>query len=134
MITRFKAAALSALIGLGAIAAIPATAQAQGAYLEYDGGNGVGIGMEFDGYDRADYRHGPRWDDRRDDRWDRRDDRRYDRRCSPDRAVDKAERYGLRRARVVDVSHRTITVAGRKWGERVHMTFARAPNCPIVRW
>ncbi|MEQ1943234.1 hypothetical protein ABMA32_12530 [Mesorhizobium sp. VNQ89] len=134
MFTRFKAAALSALIGLGALAAVPAAAQAQGAYLEYDAGNGVGIGMEFGGYDRADYRHGPRWDDRRDDRWDRRDDRRYDRRCSPDRAVDKAERYGLRRARVVDVSHRTITVAGRKWGERVHMTFARAPNCPIVRW
>jgi hypothetical protein len=131
MFTRFKAAALSALVGLGAVAAIPATAQAQGAYLDYDGGNGVGIGMEFGGYDSADYRHGPR----RNDRWDdRRDDRRYDRRCSPDRAVDKAERYGLRRARVVDVSHRTITVAGRKWGERVHMTFGRAPNCPIVRW
>ncbi|MBL8576692.1 MAG: hypothetical protein JNK47_05670 [Mesorhizobium sp.] len=131
MITRFKAAALSALIGLGAIAAVPVTAQAQGAYLDYDGGNGVGIGMEFGDYNRADYRRGPR----EDDRWgDRRYDRRDERRCSPYRALDKAERYGLRRARVIDVSRRTITVAGRKWGERVNMTFGRSPNCPIVRW
>lgn len=127
MITSFKAAALSALIGLGTIAAIPATAQAQGAYLGYDGGSGVGIGVQFGDYDRTDYRHGPR----RNDRWD---DRRHERRCSPHRAVEKAERYGLRRSRVVDVSHRTIKVVGRKWGERVHMTFGRAPNCPIVRW
>jgi hypothetical protein len=122
MITKLKAAALSALIGLSAIAAAPATAQAEGVYLNYGSGN-AGIAVQLGGHDRVDYRH-----------WDRRDHRRDFRGCSPYRAVDKAERYGVRRARVVDVSRRTITVAGRKWGERVRMTFGRGPHCPIVRW
>ena len=118
MITKLKTAALSALIGLGAIAAMPATAQAEGLYLNYGSGHhsGVGIGVQIG--DRYDYRH----------------DRRHFRFCTPDRAVDKAERYGVRRARVVDVGRRTIMVAGRKYGDRVRMTFGRAPNCPIVRW
>jgi hypothetical protein len=80
--------------------------------------------MQAGGYDRADYRG----------RHDYRDDRRGGWGCTPYRAVDKAERYGVRRARVIDVSRRTITVAGRKWGNPVRMTFGRAPSCPIVRW
>lgn len=117
MLTKLKTAALSALIGLGTLAAVPA-AQAEGVYLNYGGRHhsGVGIGVQIGDYDRYDYRGG------------------YRRGCTPYRAVDKAERYGVRRARVVDVSRRTITVAGRKWGERVRMTFGRAPHCPVIRW
>lgn len=123
MITKLKTVALSALIGLGAIAAVPATAQAEGLYLNYGNGHGAGIGVQFGDYDRYDYReHG------------RRNDRRYHRFCTPQRAVDKAERLGVRRARVVDVDRRTIKVAGRKHGERVRLTFARTPNCPVIRW
>lgn len=123
MITKLKTAALSALIGLGAIAAMPAAAQAEGLYLNYGTGHhsGVGIGIQIGGYDRYDYR-------------DYRRDRRHFRGCSPQRALNKAERMGLRRAHVVDVDRRTIKVAGRKHGERVRITFARAPNCPIMRW
>lgn len=122
MISRFRTAALSALIGLGAIAAIPASAQAEGLYLNYGGSHaGVGVGMQFGSHDRVDYRHGPRYD------------RRDYRRCTPHRAVDKARRYGVQRARVVDVGSRTIRVAGRKWGKRIHMTFGKAPSCPIIR-
>lgn len=121
MFAKLKTAALSALIGLGTLAAIPATAQAEGLYLNYGGGHsGVGIGVQIGDYDRIHYR-----DHRRD---------RRNRGCTPYRALDKAERYGVRRARVVDVDRRTITVSGRKWGERVRMTFGRAPHCPIVRW
>ncbi|MFU0502972.1 hypothetical protein [Pseudaminobacter sp. NGMCC 1.201702] len=133
MFKMLKSAALSALIGLGAFAAMPASAQADGIYLDYHGG---GIGVIVDDHDRRDRRD--RWEDRRDrwedrhDRWDDRD-RWERRRCSPDRALDKAERMGIRRARVVDVSRRTITVRGRKWHDRVHVTFARAPHCPILR-
>ena len=65
---------------------------------------------------------------------DYRHDRRYGRACTPNRALNKAERLGLRRAHVVDVDRRTIKVAGRKYGERVRITFARAPNCPVIRW
>ena len=123
MLTKLKTAALSAMIGLGAIAAVPATAQAEGLYLNYGTGHrsGVGIGVQVGDYDRYDYR-------------DYRDNRRHYRACTPYRAVNKAERYGVRRAHVVDVSRRTITVAGRKWGERIRMTFGRSPNCPVVRW
>lgn len=125
MFTKLKTAALSALIGFSAIAAVPAAAQ-EGLYLNYGSGHrsGAGIGIEVGDYDRYDYR------DYRDYRHDRRDFRG----CTPNRAVDKAERYGVRRAYVVDVSRRTITVSGRKWGERVRMTFGRAPNCPVIRW
>jgi hypothetical protein len=124
MFAKLKTAALSVLIGFGTLAAIPATAQAEGLYLNYGGGHGggVGIGVQIGDYDRVDYRRGNRYD------------RRDYRRCTPHRAVNKAERYGVRRARVVDVDRRTITVAGRKWGDRVRMTFGRAPNCPVVRW
>ena len=101
----------------------PPTAQAEGLYLNFGSGHhsGVGVGVQFGG-DRYDYRDDYRYD------------RRHDRACTPNRALDKAERLGLRRARVVDVDRRTIKVAGRKYGDRVRMTFARAPNCPIVRW
>ena len=43
MLTRFKTAALSALIGLGTLAAIPATAQAEGLYLNYGTGHRSGV-------------------------------------------------------------------------------------------
>lgn len=123
MITKLKTAALSALVAFGAITAMPAAAQAEGLYLNYGSGHhsGVGIGVQIGNYDRYDYR-------------DYRRDRRHFRGCSPERALNKAERYGVRRAHVVDVNRRTISVAGRKHGERVRITFARAPNCPIVRW
>lgn len=135
MFDKIKTAALSALIGFSTLAAIPATAQADGLYLNLGQGEPrVGI------YVQDGYRDNGRWDNRNDGRWDRndgrwgRDDRRWDRRCTPDRALDKADRMGLRRARVVDVNRRTITVSGRKYGERVAISFARAPNCPVVRW
>lgn len=143
MFNMLKTAMLSAMIGLGGLAAIPAPAQADGIYLNFGGGDdgrlGVFVrdGRDDDRWERHD--RGDRWDrhDRR-DRWDRHDrrdrwERRHNRRaCTPDRALDKADRMGLRRARVVDVSRRTITVSGRKWHDRVHVTFARAPHCPVI--
>lgn len=116
MLTKLRTAALSAVISLGAIAAAPAVAQAEGVYLNYGGHNGIGV--QVGDYGRHHYRH----------------DRRHFRACTPNRAVNKAERYGVRRAYVVDVNRRTITVAGRKWGERVRMTFGRSQDCPVVRW
>ncbi|WP_018428823.1 hypothetical protein [Hoeflea sp. 108] len=128
---KFTTAALSALIGLGTLAAIPASAQADGLYLNLGQGEPrVGVFVQDNN----------RWDNRRDNRWGNRwdnrrpDQGRWDRRCTPDRALDKADRMGLRRARIADVGPRTITVAGRKYGERVAVTFGRAPNCPVVRW
>jgi hypothetical protein len=60
-------------------------------------------------------------------------DRRPGPACSPGRAEDKASRMGLRRARVVDVSRRTVTVAGfgRRGPDRI--VFANARGCPVIR-
>lgn len=77
--------------------------------------------------DREDCRG--RGDDRRgDDRWSSR------RECSPERALDKAERMGVRRARVDNVGRRTIDVRGRdRRGDRVVVTFDRRDGrCPVI--
>ena len=118
MFSPLKTAILSAMIGLGDIAAMPAVAQADSLYLNFGGGHREpGVGIYLGGGDRAHYR-----------------DRRPRRVCTPNRALNKADRLGINRARVVDVDRRTIEVRGRKHGRRVEVTFGRGPNCPIVRW
>lgn len=63
----------------------------------------------------------------------RREVRRERRGCSEGRALDKAERMGLRRARVVDAGRRTIEVSGRnRYGERTYVTFSREWGCPVI--
>src|SRR5688500_20195513 len=75
MITKLKTAALSALIAFGAIAAVPAAAQAEGLYLNYGSRHHsrVGVGPPIGDCDRYDYRGYRR-------------DRRHCRRCSRDTA------------------------------------------------
>jgi hypothetical protein len=120
MFDMLKTAALSTMIGLGAITALPAAAQADSLHFSFgDRHDGGRIGIQF-GSDRYDYRG---WDD---------DDYRDRRTCSPDEALRKARRIGLRRARVVDVDRRTIDVVGRDRGDRVRVTFGRRGNCPIL--
>ncbi|MDP3898179.1 MAG: hypothetical protein Q8Q62_16040 [Mesorhizobium sp.] len=133
-----KTAALSALLGATVLGAVPASAQS-GIYLGLGGGHSqpqVGVYLE-DGhsYRRNDQRHDRYEDrfDRRDDRFDRRDDRVEYRACSAGQALNKAERMGLRRARVVDVGRRSIEVAGRARGDYVVISFSRRPGCPILR-
>lgn len=120
MLRTIKTLALSAMIGLGGLAAIPATAQAEGLYLHLgnaDARLGVYVG------DRGRDHH----------RWDRRSHR-DDRRCSPREAVNKAERLGLRRVEVRNVTPSRIVVTGRDRGDRVAVTFGRGRNCPIIRY
>lgn len=139
MLKFLKLAALSAVIGAGVLGAAPASAQSGGVYLGLGGGHsgpdvGVWIGDDDDGpryrRDRDDYRDYRRhrdWDDRR---WD---DRREYRGCQPWQAVNKAERMGVRRARVEDVGRSSIRVSGRARGDFVMLRFARAPGCPLIR-
>ena len=53
--------------------------------------------------------------------------------CAPWMAEAKADRMGLRRTRVVDVSRRTVTVVGfgRRGPDRV--VFANVRGCPLIR-
>jgi hypothetical protein len=52
--------------------------------------------------------------------------------CAPGQALRKAERMGMRRAHVRDVSRRAVVVAGRARGDRTLIRFARAPGCPVI--
>ncbi len=76
----------------------------------------------------------PRYERCRDDR--RRDDRRERegrRFCSEDRALDKAERMGIRRARIVSAGRRSIEIRGRdRHGDRVRVAFGRERGCPVL--
>ena len=113
---------LSAIVGLGAIAAMPASAEAAGGsiYLGFgSSGHGPGAGFRFDDRGRHHYRGPGRY---------------HGRECSARDAVRKASRMGLRNARVVDAGRRTIKVAGRGHGHRPAMiVFGKAPSCPILR-
>jgi hypothetical protein len=63
-----------------------------------------------------------------DDRYDRRPPR--PRGCSPRRALEVADYFGMRRARVVDVSERRVVVAGiGKRGERTRLVLANNREC-----
>lgn len=68
---------------------------------------------------------------RRDDGQRYREGRRDE--CTTDRALRKADRMGIRRARVVDVGRRTIDVAGRdRRGDRIIVSFGRRDrSCPV---
>jgi ABC-type sugar transport system substrate-binding protein len=105
MLKSIKITALSAFLGLGALAAGPATAQASGLHIGISTHN-LSVG----------YGHG------------------WNRACTPGRAVAKAQRLGVRHARVRNVGPRTIRVAGVRYGHRVNVTFSKARNCPVLRW
>lgn len=124
---------LTAALFAAALAAFgtpPTAVHAQGVEIQIDRG-GPSMRMR----DRCD----PRYEDcRQDRRWreDRRDEgRRWRDQCTPDRALAKAERMGIRRARVLDVGRRTVDVRGRgRGGDRVVISFGRWDrSCPIYR-
>ncbi|TIN91700.1 MAG: hypothetical protein E5Y06_26710 [Mesorhizobium sp.] len=121
MYTTIKTAALSALVGLGTLAAIPA--HADSLYLGFGNNNDPRFGV-YAGDDGYRHRRDERRDDWRGDGWRRG--------CSPDRALDKAERMGLHRARIVDNNRRVVKVMGRQYGDRVVIVFANERGCPII--
>ncbi|OQM74850.1 hypothetical protein [Manganibacter manganicus] len=63
-----------------------------------------------------------------------RDDRRaWRHKCTPERALDKASRMGIRRARIDHIGHRSIEVRGRSHGERVSVRFdRRSSRCRVL--
>lgn len=135
MLTLIRTVALSALVGLGALAAMPAPAMAQsgGIYLGFGSSDrGPSAGFHFNDRGRHDYRDRGRHHQRDTRRQAReRDHRGF---CSPREAVRKASRMGLRNARVVSANHRVIRVEGRRHSPRHHIvTFANARNCPVLR-
>lgn len=53
--------------------------------------------------------------------------------CTPNRALDKAERLGFRRVDLERVGRDRIVVSGRRGGEWREVVFARDPGCPVIR-
>lgn len=137
MFKKIKMAGLSVLIGLGALAAAPGAAQADNLYF----GLGIGTSSQMRPPAASGHRsdHNDRYDRGRHDngRFDRDRGRRHGwqqaRACTPNDAMRKAERYGMRRARIVDVNRRTIRVSGRVNHHRAQFVFGRAPGCPMYR-
>ncbi len=60
---------------------------------------------------------------------DRRD---YRRGCTAREALNKAERLGVRRVRIISERPRSITVSGQKRGSRVIVRFARDNRCTVI--
>ncbi len=140
MLSFIRNCALSALIGVGGLSFAPSLASAQTLQLQL-GQDGARVQMRQDCEGR--HRNDPGCRDRR-DRRDYRGDERYGgggfrrdergpRFCTPERALEKAERMGVRRARIMDVGRRTIDVGGRSEGRRVMITFSRERGCPVIR-
>lgn len=125
MFNTIKTAALSALVGLGTLGAMPA-AHADGLYLGFGNNQDPRFGV-YTGDDDGFYRRRHHSDD---GEW--REDRGWRRGCSPERALDKAERMGLWRARIVDVNRRVVKVVGRQDGDRVVVVFANERGCPVI--
>ncbi len=126
MLRTMKSLLIAAAIGLGTLSGVSA-ASAEGIYFGM-GQSGARHGLAIG--------DGPRHSGSA-ERWhrDRRDRDRHGwrhRGCSAEQALQKARWLGLRRARIVDMDRRGIDVVGRRHGERIHMTFARAPRCPVV--
>jgi hypothetical protein len=130
MPTTFKSAVFAGLVGLVGLSALPANADSL--YLGFgDRHNDPRFGVYVGDSSRT-YYPPERYDERRyeerrwGDNWRRRG-------CSPERALYKAESFGIHRARIDYVGERSIGVSGRKYGDRVRVTFARAPGCPVLR-
>lgn len=129
MLNKIRTAALSAIVGLGALAALPAAAQADSFYFGISP-NGPSAGVVVD-QGHSYHRPSNRWDrDRHDNRWQR---DRWDRGCSSRDALRKADRMGINRARIIRETPRSITVSGRAHGRFVAVSFGRSSSCPVFR-
>ncbi|MBO0902130.1 hypothetical protein [Jiella sonneratiae] len=112
-----KALCVAAALGSAAVAA-PSAASA----AEYRATLSIGSGgIEFVRHRGHDARrdHGRHWSRRG---------------CTPGHALNKARRFGLRHAHVRHVSHRSITVAGRKHRHHAVVRFARFHGCPVISY
>lgn len=122
MLNHFTRTLAVAALSLSALGLSQQSSSAQGVELNL-GPNGPELRLQ----ERCD----PRIDNCYGERAPRRQAPRF---CTEDRALDKAERMGVRRADIVSANRRTIQVRGRnRDGERIRLTFGREPNCPVYR-
>jgi hypothetical protein len=123
--------ATAALIGgLGSLSAPSIAANAQGFEIEI-GPNGSQLRLRDEGCDPR-YERCRRDYSRDDDNW-RDGARPMARRFRTERALNKSEQMGIRRARVVSAGRREVVVGGRdQFGQRVAVAFGRERRCPVI--
>ena len=114
MLKFIKASAVCAVLGIAALAGAPAQAGAL-----YFGTGHSGLHVVIRDHD------GPRWNNSR--------HYRPVRFCSTDRALDKASRMGVRRARVAYQNRSVIGIKGHDRRGRIMLTFGRSAGCPLIR-
>lgn len=120
MFKAIRIAVASAVVGLGALAAMPSAAQANSFYF------GITAGGPVFGYQAGPVRPGYGGHHRD---WNRP----ARQACNAQQALRKADRMGIRRSHVRAQNHRVISVAGTNRGRPASVLFARAPNCPVIR-
>jgi hypothetical protein len=113
MLNIIKASAICAVLGVGALAGAPAQAGTLHIATGHHGGVRVVV-RDHDGW-----RHRPGY--------------RPVRFCTAERALYKAGRMGVRRARVNYQNRSVIGVRGHDHRGRIQLTFGRASNCPLIR-
>lgn len=118
MFRKIRIAALSALMGLGTLSAMPASAQAEGIYFSF-GQSGAHIQIRDRDRDRF---HRPRHHRQR-----------HASACTPRQALHKAARMGIRHARITRANRNIIRVSGHRHRHATRVVFARAPHCPVIR-
>ena len=114
MFTTLKTAAMAGLISLISLAALPAEASGFDRRSD-ERHDGARFGIYLGGGERMrerEFRRGGR--------------------CTPERALDKAGRIGIRRARIDYVGYGSIGIVGRSRGDRIRVTFSRERNCPVL--
>ncbi|MDN5927342.1 MAG: hypothetical protein L0I29_09740 [Hyphomicrobiales bacterium] len=115
MLKFIKASAVCAVLGITALAGAPA--QADALYIGAGGHGGLRVMVRDN--------HGPRWHGNR--------HYRPVRACSPERALERARRMGVRRAHVAYQNRSVIGVRGHDRRGRITLTFGRYANCPLIR-
>jgi len=123
-VKKFVAFALTTLIAAATVAPIlPGPVFAQELEIEIDR-DGPKVRLN------EGYRCDPRYERCHRGRWDERQGRRF---CTEERALSKAERLGVRRARIVSANRRVIVVRGRdRYGDRIRIVFGRERYCPVL--
>jgi hypothetical protein len=114
MLKFIKASAVCAVLGIAGLAGAPAQADAL-----YIGTGHSGLRVVVRDHD------GPRWHGRR--------HYRPVRFCTTERAIGKARRMGVRRARVAYQNRSVIAVRGHDRRGRITLAFGRSANCPLIR-
>jgi hypothetical protein len=139
MFQKIRNAALSAVLGLGTLAAMPASAQADSFYFGITPhGPRAGVVIDEGRSYRPDRDRG-RWErdrggrERGHGRWGRGHRwGHWNRGCSAWEAVRKANRMGIYRAHVRGEYRGVIRVGGLSRGRYVTVAFAKAPHCPVI--